>query len=134
MNRDYELTLLARADVLDEDIKIVLKSLKDIIVSNNGSIIYAEYWGTRQLEYKISKNDSAIFYMVQFNSNKKINDLLEEKLRNSDIFIRYLLVVADKEGLKIKSPNCVTSENQNSECVVFDKRYFNVISSVFDIR
>ena len=76
MNKNYELTLLARADVSDEDVKIVLQTLKDIIISNSGSIIYAEYWGMRQLEYKINKNDSATFYMIQFNSNKEINSLL----------------------------------------------------------
>lgn len=134
MNKNYELTLLARADVSDEDVKIVLQTLKDIIISNSGSIIYAEYWGMRQLEYKINKNDSATFYMIQFNSNKEINSLLEEKLRNSEIFIRYLLVVADDEGLKAKTSNCLTSADQTDDGVVFDKRYFNIMNSVFDVK
>ena len=134
MNRNYELTLLARPDISSEDVKAVLQVLRDIIISNNGTIIYAEYWGMRQLEYKISKNDTAIFYMIQFNSNKEINSILEEKLRNSEIFIRYLFVVADDDGLKVKTPNCVTSNDQNEDGIVFDKRYFNLVSSVFNIK
>jgi len=134
MNKNYELTLLARADVSDEDVKIALQTLKDIIISNSGSVLYAEYWGMRQLEYKINKNENATMYMIQINSNKEINKLLEEKLRNNDIFIRYLLVVADDKGLKIKTSNCVSSHDQNEDGVVFDKRYYNVLNSVFNIK
>ena len=68
MNKNYELTLLARADVSDEDVKIALQTLRDIIISNNGSVLYAEYWGMRQLEYKINKNENATMYMIQINS------------------------------------------------------------------
>ena len=134
MNRNYELTLLARPDISDEDIKAVLQILRDIIISNNGTIIYAEYWGMRQLEYKINKNDTAIFYMIQFNSNKEINNILEEKLRNSEIFIIYLLDTANNEELKIKTPNCITSNDQVEDGIVFDKRYFNLVNSVFNIK
>jgi len=134
MNKNYELTLLARADVSDEDIKISLQTLKDIIISNGGSIIYAEYWGMRQLEYKINKNENATFYMIQINSNKEINAILEEKLRNSDIFIRYLLIVCNKEDLNVKTSNCLTSNDQNEEGVYFDRRYYNLVSSVFNVK
>ena len=68
------------------------------------------------------------------NSNKEINSLLEEKLRNSDIFIRYLLVLADEESLKIKTPNCVSSSDCNEDGIVFDKRYYNIVDSVFKIK
>ena len=68
MIRNYELTLLARQDASDEDVKMALQTLRDIILSNNSSILYAEYWGLRQLEYQINKNDAAHFYFIQFNS------------------------------------------------------------------
>lgn len=134
MNKNYELTLLARADISDEDTKMALQTLKDIIVSNNGTIIYAEYWGMRQLEYKINKNETATFYMIQFTSNKETNELLKERLANSEIFIRYLLVVADDESLKKKTQNCITSNEQSDDGIVFDKRCFNVVNSVFNVK
>ena len=40
MIKTYELTLLARADVSDEDVKMAMQVIKDNILSNNGSIIY----------------------------------------------------------------------------------------------
>ena len=134
MKRDYELTLLARADVSDEDVKMALQAIKDVIMLNGGTIVYVEYWGMRQLEYKINKNDSATFYMIQFNSDSEINGNLEEKLRNSEIFIRYLLVVTDSDSLGIKTPNCVSNSEHLEDGVVFDKRYYNIVNSVFNIK
>ena len=133
--RNYELTLLARQDVSDEDVRLALQALRDIIVSNGGNILYAEYWGLRQLEYKINKNDNAHFYMVQINSDKEINRMLDEKLRHSAIFIRYLFVkIEDESILKIKTPNNLTGQENTEEGVIFDKRFYSAMNLGFNVR
>ena len=134
MIRNYELTLLARQDASDEDIKMALQTLRDIILSNNSSILYAEYWGLRQLEYQINKNDAAHFYFIQFKSDIETNKLIEEKLSTSEIFIRYLLVKADDDGIKLKSANAVSEGDQSEDGVTIDKRYLNVLKNVFNLN
>ena len=134
MIRNYELTLLARQDASDEDIKMALQALRDIILSNNSSILYAEYWGLRQLEYQINKNDAAHFYMIQFKSDIETNKLIEEKLSTSEIFIRYSLVKADEDGIKLKSANAVVEGDQSEDGVTFDRRYLNVLKDVFNLN
>lgn len=133
--RNYELTLLARQDVSDEDVRLALQTLRDIIVSNGGSILYAEYWGLRQLEYKINKNDNAHFYMAQISSDKEINRMLDEKLRHSAIFIRYLFVkIEDESVLKIRTPNNLTGQENTEDGVVFDKRFYSAMNLGFNVR
>ena len=134
MIRNYELTLLARQDASDEDIKMALQTLRDIILSNNSSILYAEYWGLRQLEYQINKNDAAHFYMIQFKSDIETNKIIEEKLSTSEIFIRYLLVKADDDAIKLKSANAVVEGDQSEDGVTFDRRYLNVLKDVFNLN
>ena len=134
MIRNYELTLLARQDASDEDIKMALQALRDIILSNNSSILYAEYWGLRQLEYQINKNDAAHFYMIQFKSDIETNKIIEEKLSTSEIFIRYLLVKADEDGIKLKSANAVSEGDQSEDGITIDKRYLNVLKNVFNLN
>ena len=134
MIRNYELTLLARQDASDEDVKMALQTLRDIILSNNSSILYAEYWGLRQLEYQINKNDAAHFYFIQFKSDIETNKLIEEKLSTSEIFIRYLLVKADDDGIKLKSANAVSEGDQSEDGVTIDKRYLNVLKNVFNLN
>ena len=134
MIRNYELTLLARQDASDEDIKMALQTLRDIILSNNSSILYAEYWGLRQLEYQINKNDAAHFYFIQFKSDIETNKLIEEKLSTSEIFIRYLLIKADDDVIKLKSANTVSEGDQSEDGVTIDKRYLNVLKNVFNLN
>ena len=134
MIRNYELTLLARQDASDEDVKMALQTLRDIILSNNSSILYAEYWGLRQLEYQINKNDAAHFYFIQFKSDIETNKLIEEKLSTSEIFIRYLLVKADEDGIKLKSANAVSEGDQSEDGITIDKRYLNVLKNVFNLN
>ena len=134
MIRNYELTLLARQDASDEDIKMALQTLRDIILSNNSSILYAEYWGLRQLEYQINKNDAAHFYFIQFRSDIETNKLIEEKLSTSEIFIRYLLVKADEDGIKLKSANAVSEGDQSEDGITIDRRYLNVLKNVFNLN
>ena len=134
MIRNYELTLLARQDASDEDVKMALQTLRDIILSNNSSILYAEYWGLRQLEYQINKNDAAHFYFIQFKSDIETNKLIEEKLSTSEIFIRYLLVKADDDGIKSKSANAVAEGDQSEDGITIDKRYLNVLKNVFNLN
>ena len=134
MIRNYELTLLARQDASDEDIKMALQTLRDIILSNNSSILYAEYWGLRQLEYQINKNDAAHFYFIQFKSDIETNKIIEEKLSTSEIFIRYLLVKADEDGIKLKSANAVSEGDQSEDGITIDKRYLNVLKNVFNLN
>ena len=134
MIRNYELTLLARQDASDEDIKMALQTLRDIILSNNSSILYAEYWGLRQLEYQINKNDAAHFYFIQFKSDIETNKLIEEKLSTSEIFIRYLLVKADEDGIKLKSANAIADGDQSEDGITIDRRYLNVLKNVFNLN
>jgi small subunit ribosomal protein S6 len=134
MIRNYELTLLARQDASDEDIKMALQTLRDIILSNNSSILYAEYWGLRQLEYQINKDDAAHFYFIQFKSDIETNKLIEEKLSTSEIFIRYLLVKADEDGIKLKSANAVSDGDQSEDGITIDRRYLNVLKNVFNLN
>ena len=134
MIRNYELTLLARQDASDEDIKMALQALRDIILSNSNSVFYAEYWGLRQLEYQINKNDAAHFYMMQFKSDIETNKIIEEKLSTSEIFIRYLLVKADGEDIKLKSANSVAEGDQSEDGLTIDRRYLNVLKDVFNLN
>ena len=126
--------MLARQDASDEDIKMALQTLRDIILSNNSSILYAEYWGLRQLEYQINKNDAAHFYFIQFKSDIETNKLIEEKLSTSEIFIRYLLIKADDDVIKLKSANTVSEGDQSEDGVTFDRRYLNVLNGVFNLN
>ena len=129
MIKTYELVLLARPDASDEDIKMALQTLKDIIVSNNNSVVYAEYWGLRDLAYKINKNSAAHYYMLQFTSTEDVNNMLREKLATSEIFIRNLFTVCKQDEVKMRTPNANVSSEDDG--IVMDRRYLDVVNAVY---
>jgi ribosomal protein S6 len=130
MFKNYELTLLFRSDVTPEDIESLIVSLKDIFLEYRGSkFLYGEYWGLRTLEYKIKKQESAHFYLLQMHSSKEVNDMLEEQLAIKDIVIRYLLVNMDEEPAII-SPNAKDLKTDHDAGIICDEKYQNVVSLV----
>ena len=132
MIKTYELTLLARADVSDDDVRMAMQALRDNILANDGTIIYGEYWGLRQLEYPINKSESAYFYMIQFNAEKETLNAVKERLKISDVFIRYLILVANPDDIKVKSSN--SNPDKEEDNVIMDRRYGNIIGDVFNIK
>ena len=132
MIKTYELTLLARADVSDDDVRMAMQALRDNILANDGTVIYGEYWGLRQLEYPINKSESAYFYMIQFNAEKETLNAVNERLKISDVFIRYLILVANPDDVKVKSSN--SNPDKEEDNVIMDRRYGNIIGDVFNIK
>lgn len=132
MIKTYELTLLARADVSDDDVRMAMQALRDNILANDGTIIYGEYWGLRQLEYPINKSESAYFYMIQFSAEKETLNAVKERLKISDVFIRYLILVANPDDIKVKSSN--SNPDKEEDNVIMDRRYGNIIGDVFNIK
>ena len=83
-------------------------------------------------QYPINKNESAQFYMLQFTSNKDVVDILNEKIKNSEIFIRYMIIAVNKDDVKVKSSN--GSINKDDDDVIFDRRFAGVIEDVFNLK
>ena len=70
--------------------------------------------------------------MLQFTSNKDVVDILNEKIKNSEIFIRYMIIAVNKDDVKVKSSN--GSINKDDDDVIFDRRFAGVIEDVFNLK
>ena len=80
----YETTFIARQDLSRADVTKMTDTFAEIITSNGGKIIKTEYWGLRNLAYKINKNrkghytmfgiDAPTAAMVELNRNLGLNE------------------------------------------------------------
>ena len=70
--------------------------------------------------------------MIQFSGGKDIVNILNEKLKNSEIFIRYLLLNIEKEDLKVKSANSNPSKEEDG--VIMDRKFGNILGEVFNLK
>ena len=80
----YEHIFIARQDISPAQVEGLTETLSNIITENGGKIEKAEYWGLRNLQYKINKNrkghyslfniDAPAAAIVELERQEKIND------------------------------------------------------------
>ena len=92
----YECVYIARQELSAAQTEQLSKDLTKIVSSNSGEIKKQEYWGLRNLAYKIRKNRKGHYTMFHIEAPASTIEELERNMRlNEDIF-RYLTVKIDK--------------------------------------
>lgn len=64
----YETVFIARQDLAPEEVDALSTKLSKIITDANGKVVSKEYWGLRNLAYKIKKNSRGHFVLLNINS------------------------------------------------------------------
>jgi len=94
----YEAVFIARQDLNGENVDALSDKLSEIITSNNGKIIGKEYWGLRNLSYKINKNPRGHYFCLNIESgNDGINELKRVSGINEDV-IRSAIIKVEQHS------------------------------------
>lgn len=91
----YESTFVVRQDVARADVNKLTETFSDIIAQNGGKVVKNEYWGLRNLAYRIKKNRKGHYVMLAIDAPF---DAVKEMERNMGIhedIIRTLTVRVD---------------------------------------
>lgn len=85
----YESTFIIRQDLSRQDVDKLMDSYANIIKKDGGSIVKNEYWGLRNLAYKVKKYKRAHYNMLAINAPfapvqevQRLAGISEEVLRN----------------------------------------------------
>lgn len=92
MNTTYELMLLVEPKETEDASKTAVSQVvKSIKTHLTGVEIKEDYWGERELAYKIGKNTKALYTVLNFKCSPEIAKNLPKILNINDKIIRYLL-------------------------------------------
>jgi small subunit ribosomal protein S6 len=91
----YESTFVVRQDVSQADVNKLVDYFSDIIKQNDGKVVKNEYWGLRNLAYKINKNRKGHYVMLGLDASDKAVKELERNIRIHEDVIRNLTVKVD---------------------------------------
>ena len=69
----------------DDYYEELIKKIKD----NGGKIVKSEFWGLRDLSYKIKKNSKGYYYMINCECEHKIFSDFEIKVKQELNFLRF---------------------------------------------
>jgi small subunit ribosomal protein S6 len=90
--RDYELVLIANADLDEGALNDVINKVKVWITDGNGEVSKIDLWGKRRLAYPIRKQSDGIYVVFNLAMPPALGATLERNLRFTEPVMRFLLV------------------------------------------
>ncbi|MDC3273462.1 30S ribosomal protein S6 [Alphaproteobacteria bacterium] len=92
----YESVIIGRQDLTNSQFETLIDEFTSVIKSHDGEIKKTEYWGIRNLAYKINKNRKAHYYMLNILSSPETISEYERLLGLHEDIIRFLTIKIDK--------------------------------------
>ncbi len=97
----YEHTVLARQDVSPQQAEALNDTIKSLIEDNGGHIAKIEYWGLRNLTYRVKKNRKAHYSLLAIDAPAPAVKEMERQLSINEDVIRFLTVRVEELDLEL---------------------------------
>jgi small subunit ribosomal protein S6 len=92
----YEHIVIARQDVSAQQAEEIAESLAQIIAENGGQVVKTEYWGLRNLAYRIKKNRKGHYILLNIDAPWAAVAEMERQERINEDIIRFLTIRAEE--------------------------------------
>ena len=92
----YESVIIGRQDLTNSQFETLIDEFVTVIKTNEGEIKKTEYWGIRNLAYKINKNRKGHYYMLNIESPSATIAEYERLLGLHEDIVRFLTIKIDK--------------------------------------
>lgn len=100
----YEHTLIARQDISSQQVDTLVDEVKALVSEKGGSVVKTEYWGLRNLQYRIRKNRKGHYAHLGLDAPAGAVAELERQLRINEDVLRYMTVRVDAIDPETPSP------------------------------
>jgi small subunit ribosomal protein S6 len=91
----YECNFVTRPDLSKADVQKLTDQFSKIVTDGKGKVIKAEYWGLRQLAYKINKMAKGHYTMLGIEASAETLKELERNMGINEDLIRTMTVRVD---------------------------------------
>lgn len=92
----YELTYIVRQDVPQSDVEKLTEEFAKIIKEHKGKVKGQEYWGLRNLAYRINKNRKGHYTLLKIDAPAEAISEVERRMRIHDDVMRYMTIRVEK--------------------------------------
>jgi small subunit ribosomal protein S6 len=88
----YENVFIARQDISAAQVEALADTFTALVVEQGGQVTKREYWGLRNLAYRIKKNRKGHYVMFNLDAPAAAVNELERNMRINEDVLRYLSV------------------------------------------
>ena len=88
----YENVFIARQDVSAAQVEALAESFAGIVAQHGGTVTKREYWGLRNLAYRVKKNRKGHYMLFNLDAPPAAVNELERNMRINEDVLRYLTV------------------------------------------
>ena len=92
----YEHVVITRPDISTTQVEEFVQNLATKIENMGGSVEGAEYWGLRNLAYRMKKNRKAHYSLLKINALPETIHEIERQHRINEDILRYLSIRVDE--------------------------------------
>ena len=125
--RLYESVFIARQDISSAQVETMADEFAEIITSAGGSIKKREYWGLRNLAYRIKKNRKGHYVMFTMETGPEALREFERVMGLNEDVLRFLNLNIEKveDGpsimMQAKTERASRSQRDHSQADVIDE-------------
>jgi small subunit ribosomal protein S6 len=88
----YEHVFIARQDVSQQQVEALTEQLSNIIKENGGSVAKTEYWGLRNLSFKVKKNRKGHYALMNIDAPHAAVAEMERQMGINEDVLRFLTI------------------------------------------
>jgi small subunit ribosomal protein S6 len=88
----YEHVFMARQDISQSQVEGLIKEFADIVTEGGGKVGKVEYWGVKNLAYKIKKNRKAHYALMNLDAPSAAVAEMERRMGLSTDVIRFMTI------------------------------------------
>ncbi len=93
---NYETVLIARQDVSAGQADVLADQFIGFLTAEGGEISRREYWGLRNLAFRIKKNRKGHYILINYQAPASAVAEMERNMRLSEDILRYMTVRCDE--------------------------------------
>ena len=106
----YESTFIVRQDMSESEVDKVTEDFSAIVKNKGGKVVKKEYWGLRNLAYKINKSRKGHYVFLGIEASPEAVKEIERKSKLSEDVVRNLTVKVEKIE---KGPSAILSADND---------------------
>lgn len=92
----YEHVIISRPDISPTQVEEFVETINKKVQNLGGTVEGAEYWGLRNLAYRMNKNRKAHYSMLKINADSSVIHEIERQHRINEDILRYMSIRVDE--------------------------------------